>query len=295
MRIMYVEDNMVNLALVERVARMGGHTIVSFTNGVEALNALKTDKADLILMDIELEGALDGMEVTRQLRARGDKRPIIAVTAYAMRGDRERILESGCDAYLPKPIPIAEFLELLAQFDPANAKPEPVESADSDTPIIVRGGTAPLEPLADTQPSPAVSAPITPASATSAAPSTEAVPAKPAEPASEAPAPAPKSAESATEKAPAETTEAEPSTPQDATPLASKPVESMSPSPSIPSSAESSAPSTEPKAAEAAGPSVTTTPSSTTASNDSVPETPAPNEPITEPDGSKTLTEVNDD
>ncbi len=158
MRIMYVEDNMVNLALVERVARMGGHTIISHTNGVEALKALSTDQADLILMDIELQGELDGMEVTRRLRARGDKRPIIAVTAYAMRGDKERILESGCDAYLPKPIPIAEFLELLAKYDPANAKPKPVEVVDviATASKVIRGGTgtAPLSPLSDSQPEP---------------------------------------------------------------------------------------------------------------------------------------------
>lgn len=159
MRIMYVEDNMVNLALVERVARMGGHTIISHSNGTDALAALENTEVDLILMDIELEGELDGMEVTRRLRTRGDKRPIVAVTAYAMRGDRERILESGCDAYLPKPIPIAEFLDLLAKYDPANAKPEPIEPMDlvTSAPKVIKGGTSPLPPLPDTKPSDAPS------------------------------------------------------------------------------------------------------------------------------------------
>ncbi|MCB9436382.1 MAG: response regulator [Anaerolineales bacterium] len=126
MRIMYVEDNQVNLALVERIARMGGHQIVSFPNGEDALKALETDPCELILMDIELEGQLDGVEVVKILRERGDKRPVIAVTAYAMVGDMERILEAGCNEYLPKPIPIAQFITLLAKYDPANEQPASV-------------------------------------------------------------------------------------------------------------------------------------------------------------------------
>ncbi len=156
MRIMYVEDNMVNLALVERVARMGGHTILSYKNGVEALKALENEQVDLILMDIELDGELDGMEVTRRLRARGDKRPIVAVTAYAMRGDKERILEAGCDDYLPKPIPIVDFLQILAKYDPSNVKPEPVPPIEvtNAEPSVIRGGTsAAVTPTSDTAPS----------------------------------------------------------------------------------------------------------------------------------------------
>src|SRR5262245_36863805 len=84
MRIMYVEDNAVNLELVRRIARLGGHDVISFTNGRDALEALQTDLAHLILMDIQLEGEMDGIEVVKRLRARGDQRPIIAVTAYAM-------------------------------------------------------------------------------------------------------------------------------------------------------------------------------------------------------------------
>lgn len=124
MRIMYVEDNMVNLSLVQRIAQMGSHDVVSYSNGTQALEALESDRADLILMDIELEGELDGIEVVKRLRKRGDKRPIIAITAYAMVGDKERILEAGCDDYLPKPLPISQFVGLLAKYDPANVQPE---------------------------------------------------------------------------------------------------------------------------------------------------------------------------
>ncbi|KAB2864072.1 MAG: response regulator [Anaerolineae bacterium] len=133
MRIMYVEDNAVNLELVRRIARLGGHDVVSFSNGKDALDALQTDTAHLILMDIQLEGEMDGIEVVKRMRARGDQRPVIAITAYAMRGDEERILGAGCNDYLPKPLPISQFITLLAKYDPSNlqpqAKPEPAVAA----------------------------------------------------------------------------------------------------------------------------------------------------------------------
>lgn len=150
MRIVYVEDNQMNLALVERVARVGGHHVTSFSNGEVALEALKTETCDLILMDIELEGKMDGTQVVKALRARGDKRPIIAVTAYAMTGDKDRIMASGCDEYLPKPVPIAQFIALLAKYDPNNVTPVA-------PPIAKTKGTAPLQPPSAV---PAVSAPV---------------------------------------------------------------------------------------------------------------------------------------
>lgn len=155
MRIMYVEDNMVNLALVERIARMGGHTVVSYTDGEKALDALATDAAHLILMDIELDGELDGIQVVQKLRERGEKRPIVAVTAYAMTGDKERILAAGCDAYLPKPVPIADLIEIIAKYDPENEQPDPEQvklEEDAPTPLSIAlrlSETGPLRTLAE--------------------------------------------------------------------------------------------------------------------------------------------------
>src|SRR5438552_3113217 len=119
MRIAYVEDNVANLALVERVARMNQHSIVSFSEGEVAIQELVRQKFDLILMDIELAGEMSGLQVVKQLRSEGIATPVIAVTAYAMMGDRERFIEAGCNDYLPKPLPIAEFLVLLARYDAA--------------------------------------------------------------------------------------------------------------------------------------------------------------------------------
>lgn len=168
MRIMYVEDNAVNLELVRRIARLGGHDVVSFTNGRDALEALQTDTAHLILMDIQLEGEMDGIEVVKRLRARGDQRPIIAVTAYAMRGDEDRILGAGCNDYLPKPLPISQFITLLAKYDPSN--PQPLTKVEpTDETAMRRPTTAPLV-LPKTPPVPPVAATPTTTTAPVAAP-----------------------------------------------------------------------------------------------------------------------------
>ena len=111
MRIAYVEDNPTNLALVERICGMNHHTVVSYSEGEVAIQQLVREKFDLILMDVELAGEIGGLQVVRHLRRVGLKTPIVAVTAYAMMGDRERCLEAGCDEYLPSRIVAMSFCE----------------------------------------------------------------------------------------------------------------------------------------------------------------------------------------
>ncbi len=149
MRIAYVEDNVTNLALVQRIAQMNNHTVVSYLEGEIALRELSHQKFDLILMDVELAGEMNGLQVVRALRARGLTTPIVAVTAYAMMGDREKCLEAGCNDYLPKPLPIADFLMLLARYDAlmqTHASPEVVSS-----PAIasIPAATTPTAPLVE--------------------------------------------------------------------------------------------------------------------------------------------------
>lgn len=146
MRILYVEDNEINQALVERVMRLKQHTVLFREDGEGALALLAEDPTlDLILLDIELAGAIGGLEVIQTLRARGDQRPVVAVTAYAMSGDRERFLEAGCAQYLPKPLNIAD---LLATLDAAEAG------------LLA---APPAEPGAGTAPTPEPSPPSPPA------------------------------------------------------------------------------------------------------------------------------------
>ena len=122
MKILYVEDNAVNLSLIERIAQMNKHELVSHKDAESALAALDSGlQVDLILLDIQLAGEMNGIDFAKIIRGQGRTEPIIAITAYAMTGDKERILEAGCNDYLPKLLPIAEFLALLAKYDPAVA------------------------------------------------------------------------------------------------------------------------------------------------------------------------------
>ena len=116
MKILYVEDNKVNLMLVERVARMDGHSVINRTTGETTIEEFDDIAPDIILMDIQLEGAMTGLDAVKILRERGVNIPIIAVTAYAMKGDREKALNAGCDEYIPKPIPVKMLLELLQKY-----------------------------------------------------------------------------------------------------------------------------------------------------------------------------------
>lgn len=129
MRVLYVEDNPTNVFLVKRVAKVGQHEIINFVDGSEALRKYNDIAPDLVLMDVQLSGELSGLDVVRQLRARGIDVPIIAVTAYAMVGDKERCIEAGCTDYLAKPLPVPRLVEIFQEYsdatEAAKAKSEP--------------------------------------------------------------------------------------------------------------------------------------------------------------------------
>ena len=114
-RILIVEDNPQNMRLLEMVLRAKGYTLLKATDGEEALDVAMREQPDLIIMDIQLP-KMNGLEVTKKLRETPAFRhtPIIAITAYAMKGDRERVIEFGCNAYLSKPINTRELPETIA-------------------------------------------------------------------------------------------------------------------------------------------------------------------------------------
>ena len=118
-KILVVEDNDMNMQLVEFLLEEGGYTIVKATSGEEAL-ALTRDSVsapDLILMDIHLPG-MDGLSVVRAMKedARTARIPILALTAHAMRGDKDRFLDAGCDGYISKPIDVKTFIAAIEQY-----------------------------------------------------------------------------------------------------------------------------------------------------------------------------------
>lgn len=143
MKVLYVEDNPANVFLVKRVAKMGQHEIVNYIDGGQALNNFDEINPDLVLMDIQLAGDKSGLDVVRELRERGVKTPIIAVTAYAMVGDKERCLEAGCNDYLPKPLPIPRLVEIFQHYNDRlvtnieDVQPSP-QDADVDATLPVR-------------------------------------------------------------------------------------------------------------------------------------------------------------
>ena len=108
LRILLAEDNRVNQLLAVRMLEKQGHTVVAVGNGREALDAIAKDGFDLALIDLQMPD-MDGLEATRRIREKeqetGRSRlPLIALTAHAMTGDRERCLAAGMDGYVPKPI-----------------------------------------------------------------------------------------------------------------------------------------------------------------------------------------------
>ena len=104
-KILIVEDNEINMKLIKTVLKSKGYALMEARDGEEALNAVTRERPDLILMDIQIP-KIDGLEVTRRIRKMADLGGtlIIALTAHAMEGDKEKILEAGCDAYIAKPI-----------------------------------------------------------------------------------------------------------------------------------------------------------------------------------------------
>lgn len=112
-----VEDNPLNMKLFSAMLDAQGYAVLQALNGAIGLDMAQRAHPDLIIMDIQLPD-MSGIEVTRNLKA--DKAthdiPVIATTAYALRGDEENIRASGCDGYMAKPIAISEFLELVDEF-----------------------------------------------------------------------------------------------------------------------------------------------------------------------------------
>ena len=116
-KVLIVEDNPQNMRLIEMTLRPKGYRLLQATDGEEALDIAIKEKPDLIIMDIYLP-KVSGLEVIKRLRQMPafNHTPIIAITAYAMKGDKEKIIEAGCDAYLPKPINTRQLPEVVTEM-----------------------------------------------------------------------------------------------------------------------------------------------------------------------------------
>jgi two-component system, cell cycle response regulator DivK len=116
-RILIVEDNELSLKLLNDVLEFHGYTIISTQLGAAAVDLARQHRPDLILLDIQLPD-IPGTEAAGRLKADPETRaiPIIAVTAFAMSGDRKKILDSGCDDYVSKPFNVLGFLALVERY-----------------------------------------------------------------------------------------------------------------------------------------------------------------------------------
>ena len=115
--VLIVEDNELNMKLFRDLLEAHGYQTSGTSNGVEALDLVRKLRPDLVLMDIQLP-QVSGLELTRWIKDDTELRmiPVVAVTAFAMKGDEERIREGGCEAYLSKPISVSKFIETVRRF-----------------------------------------------------------------------------------------------------------------------------------------------------------------------------------
>jgi two-component system, cell cycle response regulator DivK len=115
--VMIVEDNELNMKLFHDLLEAHGYRTIGTRNSFEVLDLARERRPDLILMDIQLP-EVSGLEVTKWLKEDPELQaiPVVAVTAFAMKGDEERIREGGCEAYLSKPISVPKFIETIRRF-----------------------------------------------------------------------------------------------------------------------------------------------------------------------------------
>ncbi len=128
--VLVVEDNELNMKLFHDLLEAHGIDTIETRNGKDVLDIARKNKPDLILMDIQLP-EVSGLDVTKWLKADDELKsiPVIAVTAFAMKGDEQKIRDGGCEDYISKPISVLKFIETVQKYL------VPAKPADSDTPV----------------------------------------------------------------------------------------------------------------------------------------------------------------
>lgn len=115
--ILYIEDNPLNMRLVRKLVKSFNYSMIEAMDGITGLEMVKSEKPDLVLVDLNLPG-MDGLEIATTMKNTPELAsiPVIALTANAMHGDRERCLAAGCDAYIAKPIARQELHNSIKRF-----------------------------------------------------------------------------------------------------------------------------------------------------------------------------------
>ncbi len=134
--VLIVEDNELNMKLFRDLLEAHGIATIETRSGMDVLEIARTQKPDLILMDIQLP-EVSGLDVTKWLKADDDLKtiPVIAVTAFAMKGDEDKIRQGGCEDYISKPISVSRFLEVIQTHLDKPAAVESMSDADHNEPV----------------------------------------------------------------------------------------------------------------------------------------------------------------
>lgn len=116
-KVLVVEDNPLNMELILEILRSQGFTVDTVEDGEKAIKITEKSTYDLILMDIALPG-IDGVEATKIIKSRSDYKnvPVVALTAFAMAGDKERLLKAGFDDYISKPLDVHQFITKMEKY-----------------------------------------------------------------------------------------------------------------------------------------------------------------------------------
>lgn len=119
MRILYVEDNESNIALIERVAKTENHQVVTYYNAEDALDNFYADQPDMAIVDVRLPGQIDGVQLILSLRDVQPNLPIVVVTAYDYKELEDACRQAGCDAYYVKPLNVQQVQQIITEFNAA--------------------------------------------------------------------------------------------------------------------------------------------------------------------------------
>jgi CheY-like chemotaxis protein len=152
MKILYVEDTLLNLCLVERIARMGSHEVINYASAEQALHHFEQDRPDLLLVDIRLDGEMSGVELIQRLRSAGHQQPVVVITAIITDEMRERCLLVGANAYFTKPVAVRDLLRIIQQYEKTlteSTAAAPPEQPPAAVPVEERPAK---EPVAEEQP-----------------------------------------------------------------------------------------------------------------------------------------------
>jgi two-component system, cell cycle response regulator DivK len=117
MKILYVEDNPANVALIQRVATLERHEVLCYERAEDALDNYDVDRPDLALVDLRLAGQIDGVDFIRTLREAQEELPIVVLTAYDYKELREAAWDAGCNAYFVKPLQVQQVQDIIQEYN----------------------------------------------------------------------------------------------------------------------------------------------------------------------------------